>query len=125
MFKKIALLTAFAFALTLGAFASPTTAHAAGLLPNDSGNTVQAPATADDANDRIDHSEGTTLALSDDIGEMADRIGEMSDRILWTETQIGDMADRIVESEHLISDSSLGLAGMGQDSTNTISSPLP
>ena len=117
MFKKIALLTAFAFALVLGAFASPVNAHAMGLIPAD-GSAIQAPATADDANDRIDHSEGTTLALSDDIGEMADRIGDMSDRILWTEGQIGVMADRIVESEHLISNSSLGLTGMTQDSTN-------
>ena len=124
MFKKIALLTAFAFALVLGAFASPANAHAMGLIPTD-GSAIQAPATADDANDRIDHSEGTTLALSDDIGEMADRIGDMSDRILWTEGQIGVMADRIVESEHLISDSSLGLAGMTQDSTNNTQSWLP
>jgi len=60
--------------------------------------------TADDANHRIDNSEDTTLALSDDIGEMSDDIGEMADRILWTEGQIGEMADRIVESEYLIND---------------------
>ena len=66
--------------------------------------------TADDINTRIDNSEGTTLELAADIGEMADRIGEMADRILWTEGQIGIMADRIVTSEHLISDSSLTLA---------------
>ncbi len=67
-------------------------------------------------NQRIDNSEGTTLALSHDIGVMADRIGEMADRILWTEGQIGVMADRIVESEYLISDSSLALAHMIQQS---------
>ena len=66
--------------------------------------------TAQDINYRIDHSEATTLRLSDDIGVMADRIGIMADRILWTELQIGVMADRIVESEYLISASSLALA---------------
>lgn len=66
--------------------------------------------TADDINQRIDNSEGTTLQLAADIGVMADRIGEMADRILWTESQIGVMADRIVTSENLISDSSLTLA---------------
>ena len=75
--------------------------------------------TANDINTRIDNSEGTTLALSDDIGEMADRIGEMADRILWTELQIGVMADRIVVSENLISSSSLTLAQMIQQSTET------
>lgn len=75
--------------------------------------------TANDINTRIDNSEGTTLALSDDIGEMADRIGEMADRILWTELQIGVMADRIVVSENLISSSSLTLAQMMQQSTET------
>ncbi len=60
--------------------------------------------TANDINYRIDHSEATTLRLSDDIGKMADRIGKMADRILWTEGQIGVMADRIVHSEHLIND---------------------
>ena len=65
---------------------------------------AQLAVTAGDINYRIDHSEGTTLRLSDDIGKMADRIGEMADRILWTELQIGVMADRIVHSEHLIND---------------------
>ena len=63
---------------------------------------AQIAVTANDINYRIDHSEATTLRLSDDIGKMADRIGEMADRILWTEGQIGVMADRIVHSEHLI-----------------------
>jgi len=67
--------------------------------------------TAEDINSRIDNSEGTTLQLAAEIGEMADRIGEMADRILWTEGQIGIMADRIVESEYLISSTSLDLAG--------------
>ena len=49
---------------------------------------AQIAVTANDINYRIDHSEATTLRLSDDIGKMADRIGEM--------------ADRIVHSEHLI-----------------------
>ncbi len=75
--------------------------------------------TANDINTRIDNSEDTMLALSDDIGEMADRIGEMADRILWTELQIGVMADRIVVSENLISSSSLTLAQMMQQSTET------
>ena len=65
---------------------------------------AQLAVTAGDINYRIDHSEATTLRLSDDIGVMADRIGEMADRILWTELQIGVMADRIVHSEHLIND---------------------
>ncbi len=65
---------------------------------------AQIAVTASDINYRIDHSEATTLRLSDDIGKMADRIGEMADRILWTEGQIGVMADRIVHSEHLIND---------------------
>ena len=76
--------------------------------------------TANDINTRIDNSEDTTLALSDDIGEMADRIGEMADRILWTELQIGVMADRIVESEYLISDSSLNLAQMIATNNNLL-----
>ncbi|GEM_PF-1958208 len=80
--------------------------------------------TANDINTRIDNSEGTTLALSDDIGEMADRIGEMADRILWTELQIGVMADRIVVSEGMISSSSLTLAQMMQRSTTTQQSTL-
>jgi len=77
--------------------------------------------TANEINTRIDNSEGTTLALSDDIGAMADRIGEMADRILWTELQIGVMADRIVESEYLISGSSLSLARMIVASNETLS----
>ena len=124
MFKKIVFLTTFTLALILATFAIPTDAHAEGLIPAD-GSAIQAPATADNANDRIDHSEDTTLALSDDIGDMADRIGDMSDRILWTEGQIGIMADRIVESENLISDSSLGLATMTQESTNQSQGWLP
>ncbi len=76
--------------------------------------------TANDINTRIDNSEGTTLTLADDIGIMADRIGEMADRILWTELQIGVMADRIVESEYLISNSSLSLAQMIQNSNSNI-----
>ncbi len=74
--------------------------------------------TAEDINYRIDHSEATTLRLSDDIGVMADRIGIMADRILWTELQIGVMADRIVESEYLISYSSLTLASQIKDTTD-------
>lgn len=77
-------------------------------------------ATAHDINTRIDNSEGTTLTLADDIGIMADRIGEMANRILWTELQIGVMADRIVESEYLISNSSLSLAQMIQNSNSSI-----
>ncbi len=76
--------------------------------------------TAQDINERIDHSEATTLRLSDDIGVMADRIGEMADRILWTELQIGVMADRIVESEHLISDSALTLSAQIKDSADSM-----
>jgi len=74
--------------------------------------------TAQDINDRIDHSEATTLRLSDDIGVMADRIGIMADRILWTELQIGVMADRIVESEYLISGSALTLSAQIKDTTD-------
>ncbi len=74
--------------------------------------------TAQDINYRIDHSEATTLRLSDDIGAMADRIGVMADRILWTELQIGVMADRIVESEYLISYSSLSLASQIKSTTD-------
>ncbi len=74
--------------------------------------------TAQDINYRIDHSEATTLRLSDDIGVMADRIGVMADRILWTELQIGVMADRIVESEYLISYSSLTLAAQIKDTND-------
>ncbi len=76
--------------------------------------------TARDINERIDHSEATTLRLSDDIGVMADRIGEMADRILWTELQIGVMADRIVESEYLISSSALTLSAQIKDSSDTM-----
>ncbi len=76
--------------------------------------------TADDINYRIDHSEATTLRLSDDIGVMADRIGVMADRILWTELQIGVMADRIVESEYLISYSSLMLSAQIKDTVDTM-----
>jgi TolA-binding protein len=78
--------------------------------------------TADDINVRINNSEGTTLALSDDIGEMANRIGEMADRILWTELQIGVMSDRIVESEYLISDSTLSLVNEMQETNSTMTS---
>ncbi len=74
--------------------------------------------TAQDINYRIDHSEATTLRLSDDIGVMADRIGVMADRILWTELQIGVMADRIVESEYLISYSTLTLAAQIKDTND-------
>ena len=98
-----------AWAADLIALASQTEQDAAAIM-----------VTANDINTRIDNSEDTTLALSDDIGEMADRIGEMADRILWTELQIGVMADRIVESEYLISDSSLGLAQMVQNSSNIL-----
>ncbi len=98
-----------AWAADLLALASQTEQDAAAIM-----------VTADDINTRIDNSEATTLTLSDDIGEMADRIGEMADRILWTELQIGVMADRIVESEYLISDSSLSLAQMIQNSNNTL-----
>ncbi len=75
---------------------------------------------ADEINYRIDHSEGTTLQLSQDIGTMADRI-------LWTEGQIGVMANRIVDSEHLITETSramaqdtLALSGQMQATTNHI-----
>ncbi len=78
-------------------------------------------ATADDINYRIDHSEATTLRLSDDIGVMADRIGVMADRILWTELQIGVMADRIVVSENLISDSTLALVQDIQETNQAMS----
>ena len=98
-----------AWAADIIALASQTEQDAAAIM-----------ATADDINTRIDNSEGTTLQLSHDIGEMADRIGEMADRILWTELQIGVMADRIVESEYLISDSSLSLAQMIQNSNNVL-----
>lgn len=76
--------------------------------------------TADEINYRIDNSEETTLALSDDIGVMADSIGSMSDRILWTELQIGDMANRIVESGYLISDSTLALVDEIQTSLDSL-----
>ena len=75
---------------------------------------------SDEINYRIDNSEQTTLALSDDILEMANKIGEMADRILWTELQIGKMGDRIVESEYLISDSTLALVEQIQESLKTI-----
>lgn len=100
MFKKI--LFALTLIATLAAigFAS-VPAHAAALPANHTGariqdggwNVVPSP---DDANTRIDNSEDTTLALSDDIGEMADRIGEMADRIVYTE-------ELIVETEYLLS----------------------
>lgn len=76
--------------------------------------------TADDINTRIDNSEGTTLQLSQDIGEMADRIGEMADRILLTEEQIGIMADRIVTSENLISADTLALAAQIQTNNESM-----
>ncbi len=76
--------------------------------------------TADDINNRIDHSEATTLFLADDIGVMANRIGEMANRILWTEGQIGVMADRIVVSEFLISDSTLTLVRSIQETKDAM-----
>ncbi len=75
---------------------------------------------AQQINYRIDHSEGTTLRLSDDIGIMADRIGIMANRILWTELQIGVMADRIMASNHLISYSSLVLSGRIKNTTDNM-----
>jgi len=49
---------------------------------------------AEPAQTRVDHSEKTTLRLSDDIGKMADRIGVMADRILA-------MADKILETQRI------------------------
>ncbi len=71
------------------ALASQTESDAAAKTPN-----------PDQANQRVDNSEATTLRLSDDIGTMADRI-------LTTEGQIGVMADRIVVSEEMIKDGTL------------------
>ncbi len=100
MFKKIIFaLTLLATIAALGFASVPARAAA---LPDqhnavpsqDGGWNAPSP---DDANTRIDNSEATTLALSDDIGEMADRIGEMADRIVVTE-------ELIVETEYLLSD---------------------
>lgn len=43
---------------------------------------------------RVDHTEMTTLTLSNDIGKMSDRIGVMADRI-------GEMAERIVKTQEM------------------------
>lgn len=107
MFKKLLLAFALFAAVTSFAFAA-SPAHAAPLpagnltyTPQD-GWTSTVTTLADDANTRVDNSEDTTLALSDDIGEMADRIGEMADRIVVTE-------GLIVESETLIADTATTL----------------
>ena len=57
-------------------------------------STIYADDWADKANTRVDHSEKTTLRLSDDIGVMADRIWVMADRIL-------KMADKILETQRI------------------------
>ena len=96
-------------------------AQMADLVSQAQQDAAQLAVTAGDINYRIDHSEATTLRLSDDIGKMADRIGEMADRILWTELQIGVMADRIVHSEHLINDGTQQTIDQMQESLDQVS----
>ena len=52
-------------------------------------------------NTRVDHSEKTTLRLSDDIGKMADRIGVMADRIGVMSDRILKMADKILKTQEI------------------------
>ena len=52
-------------------------------------------------NTRVDHSEKTTLRLSDDIGKMADRIWKMADRIGIMANRILIMADKILKTQEI------------------------
>ncbi len=103
----IAILAVIAFSMI--AFALPGHTFAAAPSANDSivalasqteRDAASKVVNPDQANQRVDNSEGTTLRLSDDIGTMADRI-------VVTEEQIGVMADRIVVSEGMIKDGTL------------------
>ena len=57
--------------------------------------------TENNTNTRVDHSEKTTLRLSDDIWKMADRIWEMADRIGVMADRILKMADKILLTQKI------------------------